>query len=341
MAATEEVIVWREGRAGRLTLNRPKALNALTYGMVNTITAALQQWADDPAVELVILDGAGDRGLCAGGDVRWLYDSRASGTAAAEAFWRDEYVLNDLIARYGKPFVALMDGIVMGGGIGLSGHAAIRVVTERSQLAMPETAIGLIPDVGGTWLLSRAQGKLGIYLGLTGTRMSGSDAIQAGFADHYIPAAGLAELCRRLAAPDSRDTAFEIVDDMAGAVPASPLAEKRTLIDRLFAGDGVQEILRTLLTTTDDLALKARADMAKCSPIALVLTHEAIRRARTYASLREALDAEFRLCTRLYEAGEFNEGVRALLVDKDKSPRWNPARIEDVGPDLVAHYFAP
>jgi enoyl-CoA hydratase len=307
---------------------------------VKTIAAALDDWARDPAVHLVILDGAGDRGLCAGGDVRWLYDSRSRGTAEAFAFWRDEYVVNDRIAAYPKPFVALMDGIVMGGGIGLSGHAGIRIVTERSQLAMPETSIGLIPDVGGTWLLARTQGRLGVYLGLTGTRMTGSDAIQAGFADTYITAARLPELIQRLAATDSPDDPSDIVEAMAEPVPVSRLAEARPLIDRLFGGSSVAEIQHALLTTTDEVATKARAALAKASPLALVLTHEAIRRARNYTSLRAALDVEYRLCTRLYDGGEFIEGVRALLVDKDKSPRWNPPRIEDVGPDLVSRYFA-
>jgi enoyl-CoA hydratase len=336
----DDVIVQREGRAGRLTLNRPKALNALTWPMVKAIAAALDAWERDPAVDVVILDGAGERGLCAGGDVRWLYDERASGTASANAFWHEEYRLNARIARYSKPFVALMDGIVMGGGIGLSAHARHRIVTDRSSLAMPETTIGLIPDVGGTWLLARAQGRLGIYLGLTGARMSGSDAIQAGFADSFLTAAKLPTLIQRLSAPGT-DTPEEIIDAMAEPVPPSALAAKRELIDRLFAGDGVADIQRALLSTTDELASKARADLATRSPLALVLTLEALRRAKRYKTLEEALAVEYRLCTRLYERGEFIEGVRALLVDKDKAPRWTPARIDDVGPDLVQSYFAP
>jgi enoyl-CoA hydratase len=336
----DDVIVRREGCAGRLTLNRPQALNALTWPMVKTISDALDAWEHDPAVEVVILDGAGERGLCAGGDVRWLYDQRAIGTAEANAFWHDEYRLNARIARYVKPFVALMDGIVMGGGIGLSAHARHRIVTNRSSLAMPETTIGLVPDVGGTWLLSRAQGRLGVYLGLTGARMTGSDAIQAGFADTYLAAAKLPELIQHLSAPGS-DTVEEIVEQIAEPVPASALVAKRELIDRLFAGDSVADIQRVLLTTTDELASKARADLATRSPLALVLTLEALRRAKRNNSLEQALVVEYRLCTRLYERGEFIEGVRALIVDKDKTPRWSPARIEDVGGDLVDSYFAP
>jgi enoyl-CoA hydratase len=338
---SDDVIVQREGRAGRLILNRPKALNALTHGMVNTIAAALDTWANDGSIAVVVLDGAGDRGLCAGGDVRWLYDQRPGGTSAANDFWRDEYVLNARIANYPKPFVALMDGIVMGGGIGLSAHGRHRIVTERSQLAMPETTIGLIPDVGGTWLLARAQGRLGVYLGLTGARMSGSDAIQAGFADSFMSSRALPDLIARLAAIQSQADVDDVIEAHAEPVPISALAAKRELIDRLFADATMPEINRALLTTTDDLAAKARADLAARSPLALALTLEAIRRARGYRTLDEALTVEYRLCTRLYADGEFIEGVRALIVDKDKSPRWTPSRIEDVSADLIQRYFAP
>src|SRR6185436_8309020 len=195
---TDEVLIRREGRAGRITMNRPKALNALTLPMVGRIWDALIAWQNDPAVELVVLDGAGERGLCAGGDVRGLYDSRTQGSSTARKFWSDEYRLNALIGRYAKPFVAIQDGIVMGGGIGLSGHTRYRIVTERSQLAMPETGIGLIPDVGGTWLLAHAPGALGIYLGLTGEVMRAADAIHARFTNDFIPSSKISQLVARL-----------------------------------------------------------------------------------------------------------------------------------------------
>lgn len=338
--AESETIIRREGRAGRITLNRPKALNALTWNMVRAIQTALDGWRDDPGVEVVILDGAGDRGLCAGGDVRWLYDVRKSGLADAAEFWREEYILDADIARYPKPFVAIQDGIVMGGGIGLSAHARHRIVTERSQLAMPETTIGLIPDVGGTWLLSRAQGRLGVYLGLTGARMDASDAIQAGFAGTFVPSSAIAALVARLC-ENSTETIDDVIEDMSEPVPGSKLAAARPMIDRLFAADTVLAIREALNTTTDDLAQKARADLATRSPKALALTLEAVRRAKTYRTLEDALTVEYRLCNRLYADGEFIEGVRALLVDKDKQPRWLPARIEDVTPALVADHFAP
>src|SRR5215510_12586326 len=200
-AVADEVLIGREGRAGRITMNRPRALNALTHAMVGPIAAALLAWRDDAAVELVVLDGSGDKALCAGGDVRALYDSRPQGSDAARAFWRDEYRLNALIAGYGKPYVAIQDGIVMGGGIGLSAHARHRVVTERSRLAMPETGIGLIPDVGGTWLLAHAPGETGLYLGLTGEPMSAADAIFARFSDHLVEQGRIGALVERLSDP--------------------------------------------------------------------------------------------------------------------------------------------
>jgi enoyl-CoA hydratase len=338
-ASTDEVIVRREGRAGRITLNRPKALNALTWGMVKTIGATLTAWARDPAIEVVILDGAGERGLCAGGDVRWLYDVKTRAPAEALAFWADEYRLNAQIARYPKPYVALMDGIVMGGGIGLSAHARHRIVTERSQLAMPETTIGLVPDVGGTYLLARAQGRLGVYLGLLGTRMSGSDAIQVGFADTYVPVARLPALISQLAS--THDAVEEIIEEASEPVPVSALVGKRELIDRLFAGATMAEIHAALLTSADPLATQARTDLATRSPKALALTVEAICRAQAYASLEDALQVEYRLCTRLFGDGEFIEGVRALLVDKDKAPKWNPARAEEMTMAMVEAYLAP
>jgi enoyl-CoA hydratase len=341
-APEPEVIIRREGRAGRITMNRPQALNALTLGMVREIWAALKSWQTDPSVSVVVLDGAGGRALCAGGDVISLYEERASGSGLARAFWAEEYRLNALIGRYRKPFVALQDGIVMGGGIGLSSHARHRIVTERSMLAMPETGIGLIPDVGGTWLLSHAAGELGTYLALTGARMNGSDAIQTGFSAGFLHSDRLGELVARLcdpagAAPD------QIVDELAGEapVPPSPLMALKPDIDRIFRVDSVEAIAKALHTTTADWAQKAHADLATKSPKSLKVTLAALRRARRLGSLEEALDMEYRLVVRLYEDGEFPEGVRALLVDKDKEPRWKPARLEDLTPEMVAAYFAP
>jgi enoyl-CoA hydratase len=339
-SVTDEVLIRREGRAGRVTMNRPQALNALTYAMVGKIWDALVAWRDDPAVELVLLDGTGDRALCAGGDVRALYDSRVEGSQFPRAFWRDEYRLNALIGRYPKPYVAIQDGIVMGGGIGLSGHAAHRIVTERSRLAMPETGIGLIPDVGGTWLLARAPGEAGIYLGLTGENMKAADAVHARFADTLVPSPALEALKARLCDPKGGDVAA-LIAAHARVPDASALALRQPEIDRAFAGGTVEAIVAALEGMPGEWAAKSRAALAEKSPKSLKLTLAAVRNARTLRSLEEALAVEYRLAVRLFEDGEFPEGVRALIVDKDRRPSWSPPRLEDVTEDLIARYLAP
>jgi enoyl-CoA hydratase len=339
-AASEDVLIRREGRAGRITMNRPAALNALTLGMVRQIWAALRTWADDSGVQLIVLDGAGGKALCAGGDVRSLYDSRTQGSALPRAFWSEEYPLNALIGRYPKPYVALQDGIVMGGGIGLSGHARHRIVTERSRLAMPETGIGLIPDVGGTWLLAHAPGEAGVYLGLTGEAMGAADAIHAGFADVLVPSASLPQLVERLV--DAKGgPAGDVIASLAQKPGPATLAERGAEIDRIFGYASVEAILEALSATPGEWAQKTAAALAQKSPKSLKLTLAAIRNARGLGSLEAALNIEYRLCVRLFEDGEFNEGVRALLVDKDRKPRWSPPRLAEVSPELVAAYLAP
>ncbi len=337
-APQSDVLVRREGRAGRITLNRPRALNALTHLMVNTIWQALLAWRGEPAVELVILDGAGDRGLCAGGDVRAMYDSAPAGSSVARSFWADEYRLNALIGRYPKPYVALMDGIVMGGGIGLSGHASHRIVTDRSELAMPETGIGLIPDVGGTWLLAHSPGHVGVYFGLVGERMRGAGTMFAGFADTFVPAAKLADLAAALAASGNAD---RTIADFAMSPPPSDLAALAPAIDTAFRFDTVEEIRGALAAMEGEWAAKTLAALDRRSPLALKLTLAAIRQARALPSLEAALVVEYRLTVRLFEHGEFIEGVRALLVDKDRNPRWRPARLEDVTQEMVASFLSP
>jgi enoyl-CoA hydratase len=353
--SSDDLLIRIEGNAGRLTMNRPSALNALTYPMVGAMTAALRLWANDPAVRLVILDGAGGRGLCAGGDVLSLYIARTDGSTFARAFWREEYRLNALISRYPKPFVAIQDGIVMGGGIGLSGHASHRVVTEKSMLAMPETSIGLIPDVGGSWLLSQAPGELGTYLALTGARMNASDAIEAGFADYAIASS---DLGLWLSPPKpstegaSRLTSFtglRSTDDVSasletcemGTIPPGKLASSRAEIDVAFAHDRVEDIIAALAANPSDFATRTLRELGSKSPKALKLTLAALRYARTQTSLEACLNMEYRLVTRLYEDGEFIEGVRALLVDKDKAPKWQPATLAEITDGMVMRYLAP
>jgi enoyl-CoA hydratase len=339
-SATDEILIRREGRAGRITINRPKALNALTYPMLGRIWAALVAWKDDPAVELILLDGAGERGLCAGGDVRSFYESRAQGSGFARTFWRDEYRLNALIPRYPKPYVAIQDGIVMGGGIGLSSHGSHRIVTERSRLAMPETGIGLIPDVGGTWLLANAPGETGIYLGLTGEPMHAADAIYARFSDVLVPSAKLPALIDRLADPHGGPVG-EAIRGLAEDPGESELARRRGAIDAAFAYADVEAIHMALAGIAGEWAAKTRATLLQKSPKSLKLAHAAIRQARGLPSLEDALTVEYRLTVRLFEDGEFPEGVRALLIDKDREPQWSPPQLGEVTPALVAAYLAP
>jgi len=337
----EDVIIRREGRAGRITLNRPKALNALTYPMVLAIHDALKRWEQDPEIAVVILDGTGDRALCAGGDVRAIYDSASEGSGFARKFWADEYRLNAYIGRYPKPYVAFMDGIVMGGGIGLSGHGSHRIVTERSQLAMPETGIGLIPDVGGTWLLAHAPGETGIYLGLTGERMRGAGTMYARFADTFVPSSRLADLAKALSEIQNSSEVDSVIARFSEAPPPSDLVSHAREIDATFCFDSVEKIRDALASMNTEWSRKTLEELDRRSPLALKLTLAAIRNARTLPSLEAALNVEYRLTVRLLEHGEFLEGVRALLVDKDKAPKWNPPRLADVTDEMVAQFLSP
>lgn len=337
-----EVIVETVGSLGRIRLNRPKALNALTHGMVGLIDAALDRFAEDPAIACVLLTGEGERGLCAGGDVRSLYESE--GTAFAEAFWRDEYRLDARIARYEKPFVAVMDGITMGGGVGLSGHARHRVVTERSHVAMPETGIGYLPDVGATWLMPRAPGEIGTYLGLTGAPMGAADAIYAGFADALVPVAALPRLIAALselpAESDDEDAAVAIRALSQEPGPA-PLAAHRAVIDRCFAFDMVDEILAALEADGSAFATATRATLAEKAPASLVLTLCLLRRGRTAPSLEDCLEREYHASLAMLAEGDFREGVRAAVIDKDRNPRWSPPRLDQVDPARIARWLEP
>lgn len=336
----DDIIVRIEGRAGRITLNRPKALNALTYDQVLIIAETLEQWRSNDAVEVIILDGEGDRALCAGGDVLSFHERRDDNGVYAKQFWRDEYTLNAAIARYPKPYVALQDGFVMGGGIGISAHASHRIVTERAMLAMPETTIGLVPDVGGMWLLANTPGRFGEYLGLLGERMNAADAIVMGFADTFVSVAKLPELVAALVDPKG-DAVGVTIAGFAEAPPPPVLINRQEAVDQIFARDSVEAIVATLGASSEEWQNKAAAAAAVRSPLSLKLTLAAVRAARQMSSLEEVLNLEYRLTTRLFLCGEFVEGVRALLVDKDKAPKWNPAVLEDVSDAMVAEFLGP
>jgi enoyl-CoA hydratase len=337
-----DLIARREGAAGIIRLNRPKAINAMTYEMSLGIDAALDRFESDPAVAVVILEGAGERGLCAGGDIRGLYESSKAGGDLGKMFWRQEYVMNARIAKYPKPYVAFMEGLVMGGGVGLSAHARHRVVTEKTKLAMPEVGLGFFPDVGGTWLLTRIPGEIGAYFGLTGQTMNGPDAVFARFADAVVPSAELPALRAALTALRPGATSAEVDKVIAGFATgesAGPIASKQALIDRWFAHERMQDIFDELKRDDSEFAQSTLRVLNEKSPRGMVVTLELLRLARASLSLRECLVREYRAALEVFRSDDFREGVRAAVIDKDRNPRWSPPRIEDVMPEMLAPYF--
>ena len=332
----DEIQTRVDGTVGFVTLNRPRVLNSLTYPMITALHSVLTQWAEDPAITAVVLDGAGDRGLCAGGDVVAIYHSaRDDGGTHARRFWHDEYQLNAYISAYPKPYVALMDGIVMGGGVGVSAHGNTRVVTDTSRIGMPEVGIGLIPDVGGTYLLARTPGLLGLHAALTGAPFSGADAIAMGFADHFVPQHKLAEFVAAIVADGVQDA----VGTHAVEPPQSWLVEQRGWIDHCFAGDTVADILAELRGHRAGPALDAATLIASRSPLALSVTLEAIRRAAQLDSLEDVLRQEYRTACASLTSHDLVEGIRALLIDKDRNPTWSPPSLAAVTTADVTAYF--
>ncbi|MFF9119237.1 enoyl-CoA hydratase/isomerase family protein [Streptomyces massasporeus] len=334
----EPVLFHTEGRAARITLNRPRALNALTHTMVRRIDEALTAWERDPAVETVVITGAGERGLCAGGDIRAIHDDARDGDGTASAaFWRDEYRLNARIARWPKPYVAVMDGIVMGGGVGVSAHGSVRVVTERSRVAMPETGIGFVPDVGGTHLLATAPGELGTHLALTGSQIGAADALLCGLADHYVPTAALPELLDALA----ESPVGEALARYARTPAEGTLAARRDWIDACYAADTVEEIVRRLLAHGDPAAKETAETLLAKSPTALKVTLASLRRARRLGTLELVLNQEYRVSCAALGTPDLVEGIRAQVVDKDRRPRWSPKTLGEVTDADVERFFTP
>ncbi|MDR7081859.1 enoyl-CoA hydratase [Arthrobacter ginsengisoli] len=330
-----EVLFERRGRLGVTTLNRPRAVNALTAGMASAMLEQLLRWSDDDAVAAVLVRGAGDRGLCAGGDIVAIYRDMLDGGDATADFWAEEYRLNALISGYPKPYVAFMDGLVLGGGVGISAHGSVRIVTERTRMGMPETTIGFVPDVGGTLLLSRSPGESGTHAALTGAHLSGSDALFLGLADHFVPSAKLAELAEALEseAPDAAVARF------AEEEPPSVLAAQQEWIDACYSSDDAEEIVRRLRTAGGEASEAADTIEAK-SPTAVKVALASLRRARGL-SLEEALEQEYRVGLRFLAGPDFREGIRAQVVDKDRNPHWQPATLAEVSRDNVESYFAP
>ncbi|MCL2716124.1 MAG: enoyl-CoA hydratase/isomerase family protein [Alphaproteobacteria bacterium] len=338
-----DILAWREGAAGVIRLNRPKTINALTLEMVRHIDAALDDFEGNRDVGVILLEGAGERGLCAGGDIRSLYDSSLAGGDLGAQFWREEYRLNARIARFPKPYVAFMDGLVMGGGVGLSSHGSHRVVTDRTRLAMPEVGLGFFPDVGGTWLLSRGASEIGTFLTLTGQPIGGSDVIAAGLADFEVKAAVLPQLRQALTQVSPGVTADSVTRLLAGFAETgkvAPLAALLGEINALFAFDDMGSIVAALTAHDSPFARDTLEKLAGKSPRGMVVALKLLRLGRQAQSLEECLVREYRAAREVFRSDDFREGVRAVVVDKDRNPKWSPSRIEDVTPATIAPYFA-
>jgi len=336
---TDEILAFTEGKVGRLRLNRPKALHALNEAMCRAMIEALLAWRADLAVEVVLLDHADGRGFCAGGDVRAVAESGKGDGLAARAFFHTEYQLNHLLFTYAKPVVSFLDGIVMGGGVGIGLPARCRVATERTIFAMPEATIGLFPDVGGGWYLSRLPGRLGQYLALTAARLDGAETTAIGLATHYIPSDALYDVKAKLTA-NPRDVEA-ILDAASIAPPKAPILEQRADIDRLFAADTLEEIMAALEADPGEWAEKVLAGLRTKSPQSCKIALRELREGATRTDFADEMRAEYAVAAHVSMRHDFLEGVRALLIDKDNAPQWDPATPEGVTESMLDRIFAP
>lgn len=347
---TAHVLTRVANRTGIITLDRPKALNSLSLEMVRALTATLQAWRSDTTIDAVVLTSSSEKALCAGGDIRFFHEvgtkTPMGGSALLEDFFTEEYALNHLIHFYPKPYIALMDGIVMGGGMGIAQggpDCGLRIVTERTKMAMPEVNIGLFPDVGGSHFLSHAPGKLGNYLGLTGLTIGAADALYVGLADLFIPSAQLPALQALIDATPGAELPQAIRDFAAPFTPQcgeSDLARERARIDQHFGAGSVPAIMASLAGDAAPFFAKALNAMRQRSPLLMCVTHELLERGAALG-VADCLRMERSLVRRNFEHGEVLEGVRALVIDKDNAPRWNPATLDEVTPEMVAQFFAP
>ncbi len=350
MSEDREILFELRGGVGFVLLNRPRALNALGLSLIEAFDARLEAWAADPAVKAVVVRGAGERAFCAGGDVRSIWEGGRTAGGPASDLFRREYMLIRRIKVLPKPYIALIDGIAMGGGVGVCVHGSHRVATERTLVALPETRIGLFPDVGSAHFLPRLPGALGLYLGLTGVRLKAADALYAGLADHYVESARLPELEAALAAADwsggpAQAVASATIDLFAGNAfagdPGAPaLAERRAAVDRCFGQDSVAAILAALEAEGGDWAGKTLETLGACSPTSLKVTFEQLRRGAALG-FDDAMIMEFRLSQAFLARHDFHEGIRAIVIDKDNAPKWRPDTLAEVTPDLVEAHFAP
>lgn len=338
MTDTSDILFELRGGLGVVTLNRPRALNALTLPMCIALDEQLAAWDADAAVQAIVIRGEGDRAFCAGGDVRAIWEAGRRGEPLTADFFRAEYRLNRRIRTCRTPYIALIDGITMGGGVGVSIHGSHRVASERTVIAMPETGIGLFPDVGATYVLPRLPGSLGLYLGLTGVRVKAADALYSGLATHYVPSARLSALEETLCVAPVPDRMLADFTETPEGAP--PLAAHRETIDRCFAADSVEAILAALETEGSGFAAQTLETLETRSPTSLKITFEALRRGARL-SFDAAMVMEYRLSQACMAGHDFYEGIRALLIEKDNAPKWSPADLEGVPPALVERHFAP
>ena len=332
---TDEVLTQVEGKVGRLRLNRPRAIHALTQPMCSAMIDALQAWRADQAVEVVLIDHAEGRGFCAGGDVVAL----ASDAVAARAFFHEEYRLNHLLFTYAKPTVAFMDGVTMGGGVGISQPAKYRIATENTLFAMPETGIGLFTDVGGGWYLSRLEGHMGEYLALTGARLDGAECVALGICTHFVPSEALPAL--KAAIADDPGALEALLDDAAIAPPAAGILDKRDMIERLFVADRYEDILAALAADKSDWAAAQLRTLGKKSPQTCKVCLRLVKNGRERVDFADEMRAEYGVAVHVIQRPDFAEGVRALLVDRDNKPVWNPATPEAVTDQMIDTIFSP
>lgn len=338
-----EILFEEKGGVGLITLNRPKALNALTLGMIREMDPKLQAWETDESIKAIVIKGAGEKAFCAGGDVRAVWDAGKSGGDLTKEFFYEEYVLNRRIHMFPKPYVALLDGITMGGGVGLSVHGSHRVVSDRLLFAMPETAIGLFPDVGGSWFLNKCPGESGMYLALTGARLKAADAMAVGIGTEYVPSEQIAELEQALTSADwSTGDAQAVVDKIVAGFAqdagAATIDQNFDAIDRCFAKDSVEEILATLESEGGEFAAETLKFLSKKSPTSMKLSFKQLREGRKL-SFDDCMTMEYRLSQACMAGHDFYEGIRSVLVDKDHNPAWIPATLEDVSDAAVDEAF--
>ncbi|APR54092.1 enoyl-CoA hydratase/isomerase family protein [Sphingomonas koreensis] len=334
-----DVLISVEGQVGRIRLNRPKAIHALNTGMCAAILDALISWRDDTAVEAVMIDHAEGRGFCAGGDIRMIAESGAGDGSAARDFFRVEYRMNHALFTYAKPVVAFMDGITMGGGVGISQPAKYRVATENTKLAMPETGIGLFPDVGGGWYLSRLAGRTGQYLALTGYRLDGAECLALGLASHYLHSEALEDAKARIIAdPQAIDA---VLDALSSPTPDARILAHRGAIDRLFASDRLEDVLAALEADGGEWAAQQLATLRTKSPQTMKVSLKLLLDGKTMPTFEDEMRQEFAVGSHVVQRHDFIEGVRALIIDKDNAPKWNPANVEEVSDHLIDQIFAP